>query len=109
MSSFDVERCSGTDAKLLVNFGVTMLVLRRESFGGILGRRSDYGFNVVNRAAYDLIELLNRSSSDDRANLLHSSSTAMNFALQLQERKFLNNNFCFDGEQVCRTWQTLAQ
>jgi mycofactocin biosynthetic radical S-adenosylmethionine protein MftC len=70
------------------------VVLRKESFGGIIGRRNGYGFNVVNTAGYDLL-------TDPRAaSPKHPQRDIDLFHAQLQDYGFLDRDTRFRGRTI---------
>ena len=70
------------------------IVLRKESFGGIVGRRDGYGFHAINEAGFSLLE---RSADDLSAISFGGGSHA--FANRLSSLGFLRGN-AFIGEVI---------
>ena len=70
------------------------IVLRKESFGGIIGRRDGYGFHVVNEAGYSLL-------TDPFVEFKkHSPEVLGSFYTQMREYKFIDNDLIFRGHTI---------
>lgn len=68
------------------------IVLRKEAFGGILGKRDGYGFHALNHAGY---ELLSKSTTNQPIN-----SENNHFANQLRELGLLSDDGVYRGSVV---------
>ena len=75
-------------------------IARRESFGGIVGRRNGYGFHVVNKRGFELIRL-SQDVPREKFNLLcRTESGYPAFADQLRANGFLSDEGFFQGEII---------
>lgn len=77
-----------------------MLILRRELFGGIIGRRDKYGFHVVNRAGFAFIESLRDPNMERRRDLIAREMEAGDFVAKLKGLGYLDEGTQFQGEVI---------